>query len=583
MNRQPRQLSLDTTPTPALSSGVDREESRRPAIETGRNRLLVTAAVFAVVFTVLAGRLVHVAMFQGGGEPTLARSTGTVASDGERADIVDRNGELLATNLSTASLYANPKVILDATEAATKLARVLPELDHAAVLTRLQSKRSFVWIKRNLTPKQQYAVNSLGLPGLAFQRERRRLYPHGRLAAHVLGFTGVDNRGLTGVEKYFDSRLSEPRLAAKGPLKLSLDLRVQHALKEELGRAVTTHRAVGAAGVVLDAVNGEVLALVSLPDFDPVEVATAGKEARFNRATLGVYELGSVFKVFTAAMAIDRGTVRLSDGYDASKPIRVARYTIRDTHAKNRWLSVPEIFMYSSNIGAAKMALDVGAEEQRKFMERLGMLRRAELELPEVGLPLYPSRWGDISTMTIGFGHGIAVSTLHVASAFAAAVNGGVMLPTTLLKSELDAVPKGQRVFSPRTSETMRRLLRLVVEHGTGGNAAAEGYLVGGKTGTAEKVGATGYDGDALLSTFVGAFPMTEPRYVVLALLDEPKGTKQTFGFATAGWTAAPVVSRVVSRIAPILGVAPVDETAPDVRRALSIAVKSGKAKLASF
>lgn len=581
MSGKPRQLLLDTTPARALEAR--REEPRRSPIETGRNRLLATGAVFAVLFLVLAGRLVQVALFQGGGEPTLARSTGSAASDGERADIVDRNGELLATNLITASLYANPKVIQDANEAAARIVRVLPELDQAKVLARLRSNKSFVWIKRNLTPRQQYAINGLGLPGLAFQRERHRIYPHGRLVAHALGFTGIDNRGLTGVEKYFDDRLGQPHLAAKGPLKLSLDLRVQHAMREELAAAATAFRAVGAAGLVLDAVNGEVLALVSLPDFDPVDMATTGKNARFNRATHGVYELGSVFKVFTAAMALDRGTVRLSDGFDASKPIRVARYTIRDDHAKKRWLSVPEIFMYSSNIGAAKMALAVGAEGQRDFMERLGMLRRADIELPEVGLPLYPSRWGEVTTMTVAFGHGIAVSPLQVASAVATVINGGLRVPATLLKIEPGAARRGRRVLSRRTSETMRRLLRLAVERGTGRNAAAEGYLVGGKTGTAEKAVVGGYSGDALLSTFVGAFPMTAPRYVVLALLDEPKGNKKTLGFATAGWTVAPVVSRVISRIAPILGVAPIDESAPDVRRAMSIVIKSGKAKLASF
>ena len=589
MSRLPEQLSLDTRPAgPDPGRAVwsplrpDRD-ARRQAIEIGRNRLAVIGAVFAVLYLVLAGRLIHVTLIEGGGEPSLARSVGSTRAADQRADIVDRHGVLLATDLNTASLYANPKVILDPSEAAWKISRVLPELGYDRLLEKLGSDRGFVWIKRNLTPKQQYTVNGLGLPGIAFQAEQRRVYPHGRLMAHVLGFTGIDDRGLAGIEKYFDEWLGDWRLAARGPLSLSLDVRVQHALREELARAVTAYRADGGAGLVLDANNGEILALVSLPDFDPNLIAASAERDHFNRATLGVYEVGSVFKTFTMAMALDSGTVDLSDSYDATKPIRVARYLIRDFHAEKRWLSVPEIFLYSSNIGAAKMALDVGTAVQRKFLGSLGLFRRAGIELPEVGLPLYPSPWRKINTMTIGFGHGIAVSPLQLASAVAAVINGGVLISATLVKREAGAEVPGQRVISPETSATMRRLLRLVVEHGTGKRASAPGYLVGGKTGTAEKVGAGGYQRQALVSSFVGAFPMTAPRYVVLALLDEPKGNDATFGFATGGWTAAPVVGRVVARIAPILGVAALDETAPEIRRAMVLTIDGGKAKLASF
>ena len=581
MRRLPEQLVLDTrpaTPPPGRASS----SSRRHAIETGRNRLLVTGSVFAVLFLVLAVRLVHVSLLKGAGEPSLAVAAGTAPAAAERADILDRRGELLATNLATASLYANPRVILAPAEAALKLSRVLPELNHESLLEKLDSDRGFVWIKRNLTPKQQYAVNSLGLPGLAFQAESRRVYPQGRLTAHVLGFTGVDDEGLAGIEKYLDKRLSARRVR-QGPLTLSLDVRAQYALRDELARAVAQYRAAGGAGVVLDAVNGEVLALVSLPDFDPNRVAAASEQARFNRATLGVYELGSVFKIFTLAMALDSRTVGLSDSYDATKPIHVARFVIHDFHPEKRWLSVPEIFMYSSNIGAARMALDVGGVAQREYLDRLGLLGRSAIELPEVGLPLYPSRWGKINTMTIAFGHGIAVSALQIASAAAAVVNGGVLVPASLIKREAGAEVPGRRVMSPETSATMRRLLRLVVEHGTGKKAAVPGYLVGGKTGTGEKAGPGGYRRKALVSSFVGAFPMTAPRYVVLALLDEPKGNEASFGFATGGWTAAPVVGRVIARIAPILGVAPVDEAAPEIRRAMVVTTTGGKAKLASF
>ncbi len=589
MKPRPEQLSLDTRPgaavarRPASPPPAAPEERRRQALETSRGRVLVAGAVFAVLFLVLAGRLVDVTLLKGGAEPSLAGSAAATRLVEGRADIVDRNGVLLATNLETASLYANPREVLDADEAAFKLTRLLPELGYAKVLAKLKSGRSFVWLKRNLTPKQQYAVNRLGLPGLAFQVEQSRIYPQGRMLAHVVGFTGIDDRGLTGIEKYFDERLGDRRPPERGPLALSLDIRIQHALRAELVRALGAHRARGAGALVLDAVNGEILALVSLPDFEPGRVASADADARFNRVTLGVYELGSVLKTLTMALALDSGTVGLGDGYDATKPIRVARFVIRDFHAKKRWLSLPEIFLYSSNIGAAKMALDIGTPLQREFLDKLGLLRRADVELPEVGLPIYPSPWREINTMTIGFGHGIAISPLQLASAVGAIVNGGVLVPATLLKREASARVQGRRVISAETSATMRRLLRLVVEQGTGRKAAAEGYLVGGKTGTAEKVGAGGYQQKALVSSFVGAFPMTAPRYVVLAFLDEPQGSEATYGFATGGWTAAPVVGRVISRIAPLLGIEPLDETAPDVRRAMTLTIDGGRVKLASF
>jgi len=583
--RAPQQLSLESRLAPAPAEGrAGSPRPRRdpvPAIETSRTRLLVTAAVFAVLFLALTGRLAQVTLI-GGGEPALTRTAGPPVLTAGRADVVDRNGVLLASNLATASLYADPRRVLDPDEAAGKLARLIPKLGYPTVLAKLKSAASFVWIKRNLTPRQQYAVNRLGLPGLGFQSERHRVYPQGRLAAHVVGFSGIDNRGLAGIERYFDDRLGDPRAAGRGALELALDVRVQHAMREELASAVADQRAAGGGGLVLDARSGEVLALVSLPDFEPNRIDAADDEARFNRVTQGVYELGSVFKAFTMAMALDGG-MALSHGYDATNPIRVARFVIRDLHAQRRWLSLPEIFIYSSNIGAAKVALEVGAARQQSFLEGLGLLRRADIELPEVGLPLYPARWRDINTMTIGFGHGIAVSPLHLASGVAAVVNGGVLMPATLLKRRKGEAVTARRVMSPRTSATMRRLLRLVVEQGTGARASAPGYLVGGKTGTAEKPGAGGYRQDELISSFVGAFPITAPRYVVFVMLDEPKGTKATHGFAGGGWTAAPVVSRVVSRVAPMLGVEPVDEAGPEVRRALGLPAEAGTAKLASF
>jgi cell division protein FtsI (penicillin-binding protein 3) len=528
------------------------EGFRKEALETGRNRLLVTGVVLTLAFAVIAGRLVDLTVFKGGGEPKRANIDHTPEASVVRADIVDRNGILLATSLPTASLYVDPRAVLNARDAADKLVTVLPELDHGELLSKLTSKSRFIWISRNLTPKQQYNVNRLGLPGLGFQQGERRVYPHGRLAAHALGLTDVDGRGITGLEKYFDETLR-----GGGNIEVALDIRIQEMLHRELSATMREFRAIGAAGVVLDANSGEVVSLVSLPDFDPNVPGSAGGETAFNRATKGVYEMGSTFKLFTAAMALDSGTVDLSSGYDASKPIRVARFTIRDFHGKNRWLSVPEIIMYSSNIGAAKMALDVGTQAQRGYLGRFGLLKPAALELPEIGRPLIPSRWRDINTMTISYGHGIAVSPLQMASGVAALVNGGLYVAPTLLKRKDREAIKSKRVVSAKTSEQMRGLMRLVVSKGTGGKAAVKGYGVGGKTGTADKLSVRGYRKNATISSFVGAFPMDAPRYILLVVVDEPKGNARTMNYATGGWVAAPAVGNLVQRMAPLLGMAP--------------------------
>lgn len=530
------------------------EGAHKQAVEIGRNRLIVASALFALGFMTIGLRLVEVTLLKDGVEPRFAATTSASMLKTERADIVDRNGVLLATSLATASLYANPRRILDIDEAARRLVEALPDLDENAVFAKLESKKSFVWLHRHLTPRQQYEVNRLGIPGLHFRREERRVYPHGPLLAHVLGFAGTDRRGLSGVELAFDTQLRN----GQEPLELSIDMRVQHALREELQAAVTEFEAKGAAGLVLDVNTGETLALISLPDFDPNHPGQASPNARFNRSTLGVYEMGSTFKVFTTALALDTHTVTLDDGYDATKPIRVARYLIRDFRPQKRWLSVREIFVHSSNIGAAKMALDVGTERQKEFLGRLGLLEPAHLEVPEVGTPVIPYPWRQINTMTISFGHGLAISPVQLASAVASIVNGGIVRDTTLAKPAPGAAERGRRVISEDTSKKIRRLMRRVVEKGTGRNAAASGYLVGGKTGTANKTGNGGYSRKVNISSFVGVFPMNAPRYLVLTLLDEPKGNERTFGFATGGWVAAPTVGRVISRVAPLLGVAPV-------------------------
>lgn len=568
------------TSEPGSATGLVRVEGvAKTALETGRTRLLAGGALIGIAFLVIAVRLVDVTLIEKGYEPRLGLAPRAAALETERADITDRNGILLASSLATASLYADTRKVPDAEEAARRLLGVLPNLNPEELRQRLSSGRSFIWLSRTLTPNQQYQVNRLGIPGLNFQHEERRVYPQGQLAAHLLGFTDVDDRGIAGVEKSFDATL----LGGTRPLALSLDVRVQYAVREELSRALQEFNATGATGIVLDATSGEVLAMESLPSFDPNNPAAGPPGARFNRATLGVYELGSVFKIFTAAMALDSGAATLSDSYDATQPIRVARFTIRDTHPQKRWLTVPEIFMYSSNIGAVKMALDVGGDVQRAYLDGLGLLRQSPIELLEVGTPIVPSPWREISTMTVAFGHGIAVSPIQLASAVAAVTNGGILRPPTLLRREPGDLPKGVRVVSARTSEQMRRMLHLVVDQGTGRSAAAPGYLVGGKTGTAERAGVGGYQRKALISSFVGAFPINDPRYVVLVIIDDPQGTAKTFGFATGGWVAAPAVGHIVNRVAPLLGIKPVDETAPEIREEMALSTEPKGRTLASY
>ena len=547
-----RPLGIVAPPDPATL--VRLEGSAKQALETGRTRLLAAALLFAVAFLVIGLRLVGLGLFPASAEPRIAKTPRASQLATVRADIVDRNGVVLATTLPSASLYANPRQVRDPETAARRLAAALPDLEFGRVRDKLSSDRAFVWLKRRLTPREQHAANSLGIPGLYFQNEHDRVYPHGPLTGQIVGFANVDNRGLAGIEQSFESRLR----GSTDPLALSIDLRVQHILAEELAGAMDEFKAVGAAGLVLDARSGEIVAMVSLPTFDPREPAAADEEARFNRASLGVYELGSVFKIFTTAQALDRGAVSLADGYDVSKPIRVARFTIRDFKPKKRWLSVPEIFVYSSNIGTVHMAMESGTAAQKVFLDSLGLTRRASLELPEVGQPMVPAPWREINTMTISYGHGMAVSPVQLAGAVAAVVNGGELKPATLIKRPEGTTVAGKRVISAGTSRDMRWLMRLVVRHGTGRNADAPGYLVGGKTGTADKLkDGRRYARDARIASFVGAFPMDAPRYVVFAMVDEPKGLKRTYGYATGGWVAAPVVRRVVERMAPLTGLSP--------------------------
>lgn len=538
-----------------LSTSFKRPLDRptRQALETARNRLILTGLVFLFAFLTVAGRLIslssHTSIIQN--KNPLMAHRGSLHM--KRADIVDRNGVVLATSLPTVSLYADPKFILDPIEATDKLLSVFPSLDRDGLLKNLSSSKRFVYLRRHLTPNEQYEVNRLGLPGIAFEKTERRVYPQAGLASHIVGMVDIDNNGISGLEREMNESLQN----RKDPLTLSLDVGVQDAMHAELYKSIKGFDALGGAAILLQADTAEVRAMVSLPDYDPNRPGEADKNALFNRATLGVFEMGSIFKLFNAAMVLDKGLADLDDEFDATDPLKMAGFTISDYRGQKRPLNIEETLVYSSNIASAKMALLAGAEKQRNFLSSLGFLNRLPLELPERGSPLYPSRWRDINTATISYGYGLAATPLHAAAAAAPLVNGGLYYSPTLLKVTHPEDRIGTQVLSADTSATMRDLMRSVVTEGSGKNANVEGYNVGGKTGSAEKLKKNGYKERTLRTTFLSAFPMHKPEYVLLVMLDEPKATEKTYGFSTAGWNAVPTAGNIIATIAPLLGISP--------------------------
>jgi cell division protein FtsI (penicillin-binding protein 3) len=526
---------------------------RRPEVALAQIRLMLLMLLFIGATAILGLRIAYLSAFA---DTSTNRAHAALIA---RGDILDRNGIPLAQTIEAWSIGIHPeKVIGDKRELAGQLARLMPERQADEYLRILNSKLSFTYLRRRATPDLVAAVNRLGEPAINLGREPERIYPQGMLAAHVLGFTDFNGNGVSGMEKVLERELTGD--ARVSGAMLSIDSRVQQALESELLGAMHKFSAIGAAAVVMDIKTGEIIALTSLPELNPNKPAQQGADAAFNRATLGVYELGSTFKPFTVAMAMDAGIIKsLGQMYNCPKALKAGRFSITDTHPFNRSCSVAEIMKESSNIGTAQIAAQLGANRQREFLKRMHFLERVKIEIPERGRPLTPgANWGDISTMTVGFGHGIAVSPLHLATGYATLFNGGRWRPATLLKHDArHPVPAGERVFSEDTSYKMRALLRLVVTHGTGKKADAPGYRIGGKTGTAEKIVGGRYTGAAVVTTFAGVFPMDEPRYVIVAMLDDPKATKDTYGFHTAGWNVAPVISGVVGRIGPMLGVMP--------------------------
>lgn len=489
-----------------------------------------------------------------------------------RGEMTDRNGAPLARAFPAYALWFEPSAMGDAgsplvrspQEVAAALKGIFPDIDETRMARRLASGKAG-YLRRRILPEEANKVFALGEIALEIPRETDRYYPQGTLAAHVLGYVVEDEGGKIGMEEVLQTRLTHPDQRVD-PVALSIDVRAQGALEDELRKGMLATNALGAAGIVLDVDTGEIMALASLPEFDPNTAGASGALNVFNRATNGVYELGSTFKPISVAAAIDAGVVRdLGKAWDAT-PVAVGRRTIKDLKPKGATLNVPQALVYSSNTVTARVADALGAEGLRKTMIDLGMDRRPFIELPAKGKPIWPQgQWSRVTNMTVSYGHGLAVTPLHLASAYAAMVNGGIWRPSTLMKLDPRDVPRGRRVFKESTSHRMRQMLRMISLYGTGKQADAVGYRVGGKTGSAEKASGGGYNKTALVSSFAAAFPLDAPRYVVVVVLDEPKGTVASSFQRTAGYTAAPVVGRLVPRIGPMLGVQPDESRDVDI------------------
>ncbi|WP_439408840.1 peptidoglycan D,D-transpeptidase FtsI family protein [Bradyrhizobium sp. DASA03076] len=528
-----------------------------------RARVGLAILAFATVYTLIAGRLVMFAIGADAHGARRAASQEVVAT--ARPDIVDRNGAILATDVKAASMFGEPRRIIDKDEAIELLTATVPDLDEAEVRDRLKTRKGFVWLKREITAKQQQDIHKLGIPGIGFLRENKRVYPTGNEVAHLIGLVNIDNQGIAGMEKWLDNQgLADLHRAGfatdrlQKPVELSVDLRVEHALRDELLKAKEKFHTKAASGLVTNVNTGEIIAMVSVPDFDPNNPKEAHDPDRINRLTTGVYEMGSTFKAFTLAMALDTGKYGLDSMWDARGPLHYGKFAIHDDEPKGRFLSMKEVFTFSSNVGAARIALSQGVEAHKAFLRKMGQLERLRTELPESASPIVPKRWGDLNTITISFGHGMAVAPLQAVMGVSALANGGLLIPPTFLKrSEEEARAVAKRVIKPETSDKMRFLMRLNAEIGTAKRANVPGYYIGGKTGTAEKVINGRYAKKKVLTAFTAILPADKPKYQLLIMLDEPQPLKETYGFITSGWNAVPTAGNVITRIGPLLGIEP--------------------------
>ena len=542
----------------------------RLAIERSHMRVALVGLVFVGVFGTISAKLLMMAVF--GDPPSQEHRVAAASSTAFRPDIVDRNGEILATDIRTVSVFAEPGNIYDKDEAVELLTAVLPELNASELRAKLSSRKDkkgagFVWVKRELTPKQQAEVHRLGIPGIGFLPDHKRVYPNGTAAAHILGATNLDGIGIAGMEKYIDSTglqaLNSFGLVSKQadlkPVQLSIDLRAQFAVRDELAWGIEHFKAKAGASMILDVKTGEVIALVSMPDFDPNDPKDALSPDRINRMNVGVYEMGSTFKAMTLAMALDSGKYNVNSTFDTRGGVlNWGRQKIHEYHGTNRVITMPEVFTHSSNIGSAKMALGIGVPGHKAFLKKMGLTDRMRTELPESAEPIVPARWTEINTITIAFGHGLAVAPIQATAAVAAIANGGFLMTPTFLKTTPEAaMAKATRVLKTETSEAMRFIMRLNAVEGSAKKAAIPYYFVGGKTGTAEKVIHGRYVKNRLFTTFMAAAPMNNPKYLFVTIMDEPQGLPESGGYATAAWNSGVVTGRVIERVAPVLGLPP--------------------------
>ncbi|NEW88669.1 MULTISPECIES: peptidoglycan D,D-transpeptidase FtsI family protein [Rhodopseudomonas] len=543
-----------------------------------RARVGLAMIAFAVVYGVIAFKLTTIAVF--GDSHGARRGVSQDAVATARPDIVDRNGQILATDVKTPSLFGEPRRLIDQDEAVELLTATLPDLETQEVRERLASKKGFVWLKREITPRQQAEIKKLGIPGIGFLRENKRVYPNAAEVSHLIGLVNIDNQGIAGIEKWLDNNgLADLHRAGfasdrmQRPVELALDVRVTHALRDELLKAKEKYSAKAASGLVSNVNTGEIVAMVSLPDFDPNNPREANDPDRINRLTTGVFEMGSTFKTLTLAMALDAGKASLSTMYDARGPLHYGKFKIHDSHNMGRAISLSEVFTYSSNVGAARVALSMGVDAHKAFLKKVGQLDRLRTELPESASPLVPKRWSELNTITISFGHGVAVAPLQAVMGINAMVNGGYLIPPTFLKrTEEDAQKFAKRVVKKETSDKIRYLMRLNAEIGTAKTAdqIAKGYYIGGKTGTSEKVVNGRYAKKQVLNSFTAILPADNPQYQVLVMLDEPKALPETHGFITSGWNAVPTGGKVIERIAPLLGIEPRFDLPPPDRLILA-------------
>lgn len=523
------------------------------ALKTGRTRMMILASIFTIAFCIIGIQLfAQTVLKQNIHQPH--KSTLNMTVPIKRANIVDRNGHILATSLPIVNLYVDARYMPHPDKMADALISVFPDMNRENLMEKLLSKHSFEYLRRNLTPEEQYAVNHLGYPQLGFESSERRVYPQSSLFSHLLGFTNLDNKGIAGLEMQYDDRLTN----SHEPLKLSVDLRIQDTVRSFLSAAVEKFNADGGVSLVLDAQNAEVLAMVSLPDFDLNQTPI---EPTLNKASVGMYELGSVMKPFTVAIGLESGVITPTSTVEAFSPYKLARgRTITDFHAENRVLNVPEVLIYSSNIGTAKIAQLFGPAVQKEFLGRFHFLSALDIDLPEAGRPIVQKKWDEVETATISYGYGLSVSPLHLVSAFRALIDGGFyLLPTFIKDANKDAIL--EQVLDKKTSTRMRHMLRGVVEVGSGGKANIKGYNVIGKTGTAQMQDERGrYIEGKVRTSFIGAFPIDNPKYIVYVMIENPAKRKEDWYFNTAGWNACPTGGQIIEAIAPILGVEPKED-----------------------